>query len=164
MKPSLNSLVNINKVTYNGDLKDFLDKTCIELNSEFDEDENAHSKILAELNNLNNAVSSGIHIFGEKHFCRKYIHGNYESRFNRAAFDVLVGALSNSDILEAAMAQPSAFEEAYIEASQDSRFINAIETTTKSVESTRNRFEIFYSKVSERFGIQAQIPNIRQAQ
>ena len=151
----------INKITYNGDLKDFLDKTCIELNSNFDEDETSYSTISTELDNLNNAISAGIHIFGEKCFCRKYIRGNYESRFNRAAFDVLVGALSNSDIRKAAMAQPKAFEEAYTEASQDARFINAIETTTKSVESTRNRFEIFYGKVSEKIGFQAQMPSIR---
>lgn len=76
------------KFVYKGDLKKFLDQACIELNSEFQDRPEFEEIIEDELQNMLDAIDAGIEIFGRKSFCRKFIDGNFENRFNRAVFDV----------------------------------------------------------------------------
>lgn len=111
---------------------------------------------------MNSAIEAGIAEFTDQHFCRKYSGGQYESRFNRAVFDVLVGSLSHDTVRSWAKKNTGAMKALYENTCNSSpAFINAVETTTKSTDSTRNRFEIWYKNLAEASGIKLQIPDIR---
>lgn len=147
-------------LVYSGDLKAFLDDLCIQYNGKFSDDEESILAVSQHLLNMNAAISAGIEIFPDKKFCRKFINGKYESRFNRAIFDVLVGALANPEVRGWASKNPEEFVKGFEQVSTTDAFRRAVETTTKSVASTRKRFENFYAKVNEISGITIDQPAI----
>ncbi|MCE8536778.1 DUF262 domain-containing protein [Ruegeria pomeroyi] len=137
------------KVPYSGDLKSFLDRTCVSLNQEFDSSLNARVAQCEEiLDKMNRAIKLGREIFGSKRFCRKFTEEGYESRFNRAVFDVVVGALSKPDIYEWAEQNGKSFRLGFEEISLNEDFRRSVESTTKSLSATRTRFSLFYKKIS----------------
>lgn len=151
------------RFVYRGDLKALLDVVAQEYNSEF-EDESFRSSIDDRLLNMNLAIGAGMKVFGDKHFCRKWLGETYEPRFNRAIFDVLVGSLANDKVRTWASENRKEFVEAFQELCTESPvFLRAIESTTKSIEATKNRFEIWYGVIAELSGVKLQIPNIANA-
>ncbi|KGM86638.1 hypothetical protein rosmuc_02931 [Roseovarius mucosus DSM 17069] len=148
------------KLTYAGDLKKFLDELCTRYNTEMAENEGAIEAIKSRLSNMNDAIAAGIEIFPDKKFCRKFVDGVYESRFNRALFDVLVGALANPEVRAWARNNSAEFVNGFEQTSATNAFRRAVETTTKSVASTHTRFASFYAKVSEITGVQLNLPAI----
>ena len=147
-------------ILYAGDLKKFLDELCTRYNGMFADDEDAKSTVIKRLTDMNEAIQTGLKIFPDKKFCRKFVDGEYESRFNRALFDVLVGALSNPSVREYAIENPHEFISAFEAVSSTDEFRRAVETTTKSITSTRIRFENFYNKIREVSGIELKLPAI----
>lgn len=147
-------------IVYAGDLKKFLDELCTRYNSTFAEDEDAKLSVINRLADMSEAIKAGLQIFPDKKFCRKFVGGQYESRFNRALFDVLVGALSNPSVREYAIKNPSEFVSAFEAVSSTDEFRRAVETTTKSITSTRIRFARFYNKIKEVSGIEVKLPAI----
>ena len=146
---------------YRGELKDFLDECCTELNEKFHK-QNWQPVTEGDLQELNEAIVAGFRIFGERHFCRKYTEDRFELLFNRAIFDVMVGSLSHVDFRNWALDNRDAIVEKYIDVSvNDTRFTRAVETSTKSVEATRDRFTIWYDAVYQISGIRLDIPSIR---
>lgn len=146
---------------YRGELKDFLDECCTDLNEKFHK-QNWQSVTEGDLHELNEAIAAGFDIFGDRHFCRKYTDDRFELLFNRAIFDVMVGSLSHQNFRAWALANKKVVVDAYINTSKnDGRFIRAVETSTKSVEATRDRFNIWYDAVFNMSGIKIEIPNIR---
>ncbi|MDC0738716.1 DUF262 domain-containing protein [Cognatishimia sp. SS12] len=145
-------------LTYAGDLKKFLDELCVNQNQAFAEDNSQKAQILSKLEQMEAAIKVGLTIFPAKKFCRKFVSGEYESRFNRALFDVLVGALSNSGVRAWALENGEAFVEGFEAVSSSDEFRRAVETTTKSVASTRIRYENFYAKICEMTGIDLKLP------
>lgn len=147
-------------IKYSGDLKRFLDTVCKNYNRDFID--SAFKKLIeSKLDELNEAINAGIEIFGVNCFCRKFQNGKYESRFNRAILDVLGGSLSNQSVRTWALANPNIFKEAYEALSLDSpTFTRAVEVTTKSLESTRTRFELWYASVRSISGIKIKTPKI----
>ena len=148
------------ELVYAGDLKKFLDTLCRRYNGAFADDEAAKDVIGDRLAQMEQAIEVGIRIFPDKKFCRKFVDGEYESRFNRALFDVLVGALANQAVREWAENNPENFVAGFEEVSATDTFRRAVETTTKSVASTRTRFQSFYAKVAEMTGVQVIQPVI----
>lgn len=145
---------------YAGDLKKFLDQLCQHYNTAMDDNEEAVAAVNSRLTNMNDAIAAGIAIFPNKKFCRKYVEGEYESRFNRALFDVLVGALANPEVRAWALGNSADFVAGFEQTSATDAFRRAVETTTKSVASTRTRFANFYAKVTEMTGVQLNLPAI----
>ena len=145
---------------YAGDLKRFLDELCTRYNAAFSDDENAVEAVRSRLANMNRAIAAGIEIFPDKKFCRKFVNGEFESRFNRALFDVLVGSLVNSDVRTWALDNPEQFVSGFKEVSTTDAFRRSVETTTKSVNSTRTRFESFYDKIHEMTSVRLKLPTI----
>lgn len=147
---------------YAGDLKLFLDEFCKKKNSEFLSDADQEDDTKNLLLHMNEAINTGISEFGEREFCRKYSGGAYENRFNRALFDVLVGALSRADVRRWTLGNSGAMKKLYEDiCGQHPAFLRAVETTTKSPESTRNRFTIWYGAVENATGIRMPIPDIK---
>lgn len=149
-----------NRFVYEGDLKKFLDEACVSLNQCFVENANCEEDVVSELQNMQNAIQTGMDEFDRRKFCRKYIDGEYENRFNRAIFDIQVGALSNQELREKVALDRGRFESVFKDVSEENDFIRAIETTTKSTEATATRFGRFYSALSEAFGVELGMPKI----
>ncbi|MGO4315152.1 MULTISPECIES: DUF262 domain-containing protein [Agrobacterium] len=150
------------QVQYSGDLKAFLDEFCKIKNVEFADNDNAALEAERLLQGMNDAIVAGFTEFGERHFCRKYAGGVYETRFNRAVFDVLVGSLSNAALRNWVADNPGQLKAAYeLISTSTPAFIKAVETTTKSPESTRNRFAAWYQAVLDTTGISIAVPDIK---
>jgi hypothetical protein len=127
-------------IPYRGDLKDFLDKLCNEYNKSFD-DIGFAAKTASKLHAMDEAIEIGIRTFKQDRFCRKFVNNSYETRFNRALFDVLVYSLSNVDFRAWASNNGEQLVGGFEHLStQDNNFLRSIETTTKSVEATATRF------------------------
>ncbi|MDR7154080.1 hypothetical protein J2W40_000883 [Sphingobium xenophagum] len=151
------------KTQYAGDLKLFLDEFCKSKNSDFTADPNKEVEAENLLLQMNEAIDTGLAEFTDREFCRKYSAGSYETRFNRALFDVLVGALSRPDVRQWTAANPGKMKQLYEGVcDRHPEFVKAVETTTKSPEATRNRFTIWYEAVENITGIRMPIPDIKQ--
>lgn len=150
---------NTYKNQYTGDLKKFLDNFCMISNEKFTESENF---IKINLRKMNKAISLGLEIFPEGKFCRKCTSKNiYESRFNRALFDVLVGAFSNDHFYEFSSKNKDIVKDAYEKLCiEDPEFIRAVEASTKNVAQTRKRFEAWYYTAESISKIKLTIPDI----
>ena len=145
---------------YNGDLKKYLDDFCDHANKEFDQ---LSTDLSDQVSRMNSAISLGMGIFPNNTFCRKFGNGEYESRFNRALFDVLVGSLSNDQFYRYAQHDAGGVRQAFEELCQNNgEFIRSVETSTKNVEPTLTRYSAWYDKVYELSNIRINLPSIRR--
>ena len=122
---------------YTGNLKDFLDTTCENLNKEFDKD---NTKIITQSKDLISAIDTTFKIFGENAF-NKYSDGEYTGVFNRPVFDIMTYFFSIPEIRDEAIKKPvevvSLFESL---CTNDVEFLKSLETSTKNVEPTGKRY------------------------
>lgn len=148
------------QVKYSGNLKKFIDDVCVDYNDKF-QDPDFIDTLNKGLDNFDLAVTAAIDIFGHKNVCRKYKEGRYDRLFNRAVFDVIVGSLATQQVRDWALQNRYAFEQAYVTlSSDDPKFVNSVESTTKSIEATRYRFSAWYDKFAEISNIRLAVPNI----
>ena len=147
-------------IEYRGDLKAFLDSACNQYNSSFD-DPSFVETTQSRLDAMDQAIITGMETFGENKFCRKYVKGVYENRFNRALFDILVYSLSNPQFRlwarENTAGMIATFESL---STEDNDFLRAIETTTKSTEATATRFGKWLNAVRVISGVEIALPKI----
>ncbi|WP_313301936.1 DUF262 domain-containing protein [Diaphorobacter sp.] len=147
---------------YVGDLKKFLDDFCRLKNMAFSADPAQKTVYYNLLSELNEAINCGLMEFGDSHFCRKYSNDEYETRFNRAVFDVLVGALSHQDVRVWVENNPGAMKNLYESVcSKNLNFVKSVESTTKSPDAVRTRFGTWYSLVSNESGVKLSIPDVK---
>lgn len=147
-------------IEYNGDLKAFLDKLCNVYNKEF-EDPQFAARIISNLESMNQAIEVGMKAFGPAKFCRKYIKQNYETRFNRAIFDILVYSLADPEFRIWASNHGEELVSTYEGlSSADNDFLRSIETTTKSVDATKTRFGKWLGACRAASGIEIKAPAI----
>jgi hypothetical protein len=105
------------------------------------------------------AISQAIDIFGERYVCRKWKDGAYDSRFNRAVFDVIIASLVMQNVSDWAVSHPKKFEQAFKDLCQSDReFLESIETTTKSKSAVRKRFGAWFNKLQMVSGISFSYP------
>ena len=88
------------------------------------------------------SIDKGMEVFGNN-FCRKFTNGSYDSRFNRAVFDVLSYVLGHDQALKAVDKDEQGLRLAYEEACSFPEFIKSVESSTKNIEPTKQRFGIF---------------------
>ena len=122
--------------TYTGNLKLFLDNECKRLNNRWTTDE---PDIRHKAEQMEAAISASYDIFGDNAF-RKYDGHSYETRFNRAVFDIIVYYFADDAIRKAALTKKTKVKNAYEALSTNIAFVKSVETTTKSVDATRTRF------------------------
>jgi hypothetical protein len=142
--------------TYTGNLKTFLDNECKRLNSRWTTDE---SDIRHKAAQMEAAISASYDIFGDDAF-RKYDGHNYETRFNRAVFDILIYYFSDDAVRNSALAKKTKVKNAYEALSTNSAFIKSVETTTKSVDATRTRFLTWGQTLGKAVGVKVTLPSI----
>jgi len=147
---------------YEGNLKLFLDEFCRTKNLEFSTNPNAEEGAVQLLGEMDAAIECGLREFGDREFCRKFLGLSYETRFNRAVFDVLVGSLSDKRVRNWVADHPGEMKRMYeTVCGHYPEFIKSVETTTKSPESTRNRFGIWYFSIRDMTGINLEVPDIK---
>jgi hypothetical protein len=143
-------------VKYRGNLKDFLDKTCIFFNKSWS---TSSQLIISQLSDMERAIDAARQIFTDDGACHKWSGVRWERSLNRAIFDVQIYTLSDARIRDAALGRAevvrNAFEKLCVE---DDRFISAITSTTKSIEATKGRFDTWNSALGEVLGIKITRP------
>lgn len=141
--------------SYTGDLKAFLDRTCEELNSRWGNEQN---DIIAKLAQFEEAHIAAHQVFG-KNVYRKWTAGGYETRFNRAIFDVLLYYFADPLVRAAAEGKGPEIEASFQQLCEaDAEFRASIEQTTKSVGATATRLSRWADRLNEALDLQLASP------
>lgn len=143
---------------YRGNLKAFLDETCEQLNEQWPARE---KELKNQVEELENAIDATFVIFGEVDAFRKWDGEEYERRFNRAVFDIMVYYLSRQSVRSKALALPKQVEADFRKLCQDNiAFRRSLETTTKSLEATATRLNLWGKTLSKRLRLSIAIPEL----
>jgi hypothetical protein len=142
---------------YNGNLKQFLDLTCLTLNDRWT-NEADELRLVAVA--CDDAIEATRRIFNGAAF-RRYAENGVEGRFNRAIFDVMTFYFTEEETRgcaeESAESVVSAFKELCI---GNPRFVEAITTTTKSIPATHARLQLWGETLGSALGIELNPPTL----
>jgi len=122
--------------TYAGDLKQFLDDTTLILNDTWDDHQ---TQIKAHAEYLNLALETTRKIFSDDAF-HKWTPKGFEKRMNRAIFDCMVFYFSTPAIVSAISGHEVQIKDEFKRlCAEDPKFLQSLETTTKSTTATFTR-------------------------
>lgn len=142
-------------VDYSGNLKGFLDNCCLRLNSNWEENRLNIEFLLSEFELAHIRV---VEIFGKNAY-RKWSTRGYESRFNRAIFDIMLLSLTNETIRNATLGRESELEELFKRLCVDDReFLSSIESTTKSLTATVTRLAKWNANLNDILNVDLPVP------
>jgi hypothetical protein len=117
--------------TYNGSMKSILDYTTFMMNDRWAA---ASSNITSQFKDLDWIIGTAQQIFGEREAFRKWNGISFETRINRAVFDVIAFYFTDRTVAEAALAAREAVVAAFKQLCEaDADFLTSITSTTKSV-------------------------------
>lgn len=140
---------------YSGSMQSFLDNTCNRLNKEWSTKE---AEVIQAEKDLTEAEKCVRSIFGDDSFS-KYKEQDYEGKTNRAVMDVMLYYFSIEEIRSLALLHSAAIKAAYEKmCSTDQRFMDAIEQTTKSMNSVCYRFNKWAEVLSACISIHVSSP------
>lgn len=143
---------------YPGNLKEFLDATCKNLNKVWKQ---RKDELREQAEELEKAIDAVYRIFGSTSAFRKWDGNSFERRFNRALFDVMVYYFSQRQIRKAAIEERKSVKQAFKDlCSNDERFRRSIESSTKNLESNSIRFSHWGSTLSKVLPIKFRIPKL----
>jgi Protein of unknown function DUF262. len=144
---------------YAGNLKVFLDDTCKELNNDWINREAEVQNMYDEFEAAHSTIKT---IFGRDAY-HKWVSskGEYENRFNRAVFDIMLFVFKNPGTRTILRSNGEGVVDLFKElCSEDSTFINAIERTTKSLESTSYRISAWARALNNKYEVNIALPTI----
>lgn len=122
---------------YQGNMKNFLDSAMVDLNDRWSKEKKNVEEYVEQ---LFHAVDAALKIFG-KDVGRKFRYGRYEHALNRALFEVQAYYLSFAKVRTAALKNKAALIRDAKALFDDYQFRASIETTTKSLDNYRTRFQ-----------------------
>lgn len=134
---------------YAGNLKEFLDNTVDYFEKNW---QHAEAELISAFVRLDLSLKTAEEIFGQSAF-KKWTGTRYERRINRAVFDVITRFFSDSNIAAAATANAQAINDSYKEVCDLPAFRGAIEKTTKTVDATRLRMNIWGNALAHVLGL-----------
>ncbi|MEQ8235305.1 MAG: DUF262 domain-containing protein [Syntrophomonadaceae bacterium] len=140
---------------YNGNLKSFLDNTCKQLNTRWETEE---ILVREQAKNLEDAITTTEMVFERVAF-KKWNGNSFEGIFNRAIFDIMTYYFCIDDISNAAKQNRVLLVEKFKEACLNQDFRGSIETTTKSLQATYTRFNVWANILQEVLKIPVPIPS-----
>lgn len=136
---------------YQGNLKQFLDETVKYWTSRWDD--NGQNAVVEESVKFEQAVAAVRTIFGDRGAFRFWLGDEYETRFNRALFDVMLFYLADLPTRERALANPKAVEDKFKELCvSDNLFGEHVRLTTKSLDATRYRMNTWRTGLLQAIG------------
>lgn len=134
---------------YEGDLKKFLDLTV----TYFEKGgANAEKELVSSFARLDQVLNASIGVFGKDAF-KKFTGDKYERRINRAIFDVITRFFVDEKVASLAQQNAAAVVTAYQEVCNDVTFRASVEKTTKTVEATRTRTNIWGNRLANVIGL-----------
>ena len=143
---------------YNGNLKEFLDNTCKRYNDAWGHRE---AEIVELAQQCDQAVDMTIKIFGAHAFKRWRRSSGFESRFNRAVFDIMTYYFRHSGPRQHAAGREEAIKEAFKDLSEtNDEFDEALQTTTKSTQATFERLHEWGNKLQSVLNCELDIPRL----
>jgi hypothetical protein len=147
---------NNDAVRYRGNLKDFLDRTCVHFNKQWSE---SSQMIISQLSEMERAIAACRQIFTDDGACHKWSGVRWERSLNRAVFDVQIFTFSDPRVRDLALGRAGAVRDLFMRlCTEDEKFVAAITSTTKSIDATRNRFDSWTSGLAELLGTTIQRP------
>jgi hypothetical protein len=146
---------------YTGNLKAFLDETCLSLNRGWDKDQD---ELRRQADEMDKAIDATFEIFGEGSAFRKSDGEKYQARRNRAVFDIMTFYFSKHDLRTRGIERRQKVEEAFRVLCRRSDFVRTLETTTKSLGATQYRLAEWGQALSKVLELPVQVPEIRAAQ
>lgn len=142
---------------YTGNLKLFLDETSLKLNKNWAAMEGI---VHTQSTELETAIQTTWEIFAEDAF-RKWNGKDFERRFNRAVFDVMVYYFRDIGIRQKAQENPAMIVTEFKRLCESSRpFRTAIETTTKSIGALSTRLQLWGESLSTVLQVKVRTPTI----
>ncbi len=135
---------------YAGNLKVFLDKATEALNDAWPTKE---TQLRAQVADLESAIAFTRNAFGEKHYLRKWNGKEFESKKNRAVFDIMLHFFSDTNIRQALAGKEQGIVDEFVRLCNDDEFRGSLETTTKSIEANRIRFNRWGDAVQALSGV-----------
>lgn len=141
---------------YSGNLKNFLDNTTKRFNESWEQSENMLNE---QLRQMEDAFSFTEELFGSENYLRKWNGRQFESRKNRAIFDIMLHFFGDANLRAALAGKSDQVVEAFKQlCSDDPEFLASIERTTKTNLANHNRFNKWANALSEISGMN--VPNI----
>lgn len=132
---------------YTGNYKLFLDETCRLYNSIW---ESEKDNLFRQGNELSEAIEYSISIFGPRNVFRKWKSESFESRMNRAIFDIMVYYFSNYDVRESLKGSEEIIKNKFIDLCKaDISFFKSISSNTNNMIETSTRFIIWGNTLNE---------------
>jgi len=135
---------------YAGNLKVFLDKATETLNDAWPTRE---AEIRAQVTELENAILFTRNVFGDESYLRKWNGKEFESKKNRAVFDIMLHFFSDPKVRQALAGKDQDIVQEFINLCNDEEFRSSLETTTKSIEANRIRFNRWGDAVQALSGV-----------
>lgn len=136
---------------YAGNLKSFLDETTQRFNKSWDE---SRRLLEDQVSAMESALDFTERVFGADGYLRKWNGKQFESRKNRAVFDIMLHFFSEERIRAELNGKGEDIVSAFKELCEnDSDFLAAIERTTKTNEANHNRFNKWAAALSEISGL-----------
>ena len=146
---------------YRGNMKDFLDKACAFFNADWSKQKALLIQQLVELDEAHKTIMAAFRSEAPDYNYGKWVGDRFERRFNRAIFDVLIGTIVQPAVFASVMQDPKKLVSAFKElCANDAKFVEAIERTTKSLESTRYRFQAWSAKLAAALNVKVSDPAI----
>jgi hypothetical protein len=142
---------------YSGNLKSFLDTACKTLNDQWDTEEAKIQQLLIEFENAHIAIRS---VFGANAY-RKWTTDGFESRFNRAIFDVMMFTFKRPEVRKLLQVNADAVVEIFKDlCSNRPDFLSSVEQTTKSLSATHSRLFLWSEHLNMQFDTNLQVPKL----
>jgi hypothetical protein len=141
---------------YSGNLKKFLDDECKDLNKKWVTEAPV---IKGKAVQMEEAIGTVYDVFGDNAF-RKWDGMKYENRFNRAVFDIMTYYFANERVRKHALLKKVKVKASFQNLSHDPAFVRSVESTTKSVEATSKRFQLWGKQLIKTLGIQIVLPQL----
>lgn len=135
--------------TYRGNMKAFLDTSMGNLNDHWSEERSPIEGLAQE---LFQAIHAALKVFGND-LGRKFKGGRYERALNRALFEVQAYYFSFPKVRAEATKKKTVLLQSSKELFADNDFTASIESTTKSLENYRTRFEKYRLMLHRALGV-----------
>ncbi len=145
---------------YTGNLKQFMDTTCLIFNKGWDE---SQGLLKAQADEMEKAIEATYRIFGSLGAFRKWDGEKYQSRRNRAVFDIMIFYFSEPQVRALALEKSEMVRDAFKELCSHTDFVRTIEATTKSLGATQLRLTAWGEALSSAIGSPVKTPHIGAA-
>ncbi|MCY3861002.1 MAG: DUF262 domain-containing protein [bacterium] len=143
---------------YRGNLKRFLDESTELFNTQWAEYEDT---IYEEAKRCEAAIDATIEIFGAHNSFSTYSGAEFEGRFNRAVFDIMLYYFRDQTIRDKALEVPEQITDYFVQLSvENSEFQQSLIATTKSMGATATRLSEWARALESAIGMSITPPVI----